>query len=595
MRRRIGATNREESSLWCARIALILAVFAPLCQYAIGAKFGPTGQQLTAGLPVPTLALLVAVGLLVAAGEWRLPYLSWAQILLVCLVSVGLLGLARQEWSTGVKELVQLGEIAVLAPFVYRASVRRLGWSFTIRTMVCAFIALLLCLAMPKLAGLSARKGGMLLVLCCPFLLFALARLSSRGRRMAGALGLGALLGLGLSHGGLVLAAAVSLLVTALACRRPGCTGLASAAVAGLLLASAVTPFSSPWSALSPRRDAEHLRRGNIELLAAAQAPAVYPLGAGLGSYQAASNRLRQGVAEQPHPADNKVPQDGNCQYAVLLVESGVAGVLGLVLFLGLALLGGPRSRVAGESPVAVSERRAALTGALAGAVACAAFGLLLSRGAGIWAGGLVGLAAMPAKGSRRFWRLMVCGGVVLALVCGAYLGNEKSRDAGAPSWLNRQLASGPDAAASPLRIAMLSDPLAGATDTRVLQVEAETALDVRSPFAVEALGDASGGKGLVIRDHRRKAEGHAHFVVQVPEAGAYMLYARVYWEDGCSNSVRFVTADEGGVTLSSGTYGKWHTLEGSQPLNLRKGELRVDLQNLEDGIRIDYWGLRPL
>ncbi|MBT7166604.1 MAG: hypothetical protein HN904_27725, partial [Victivallales bacterium] len=121
-----------------------MAVFAPLCQYAIGAKFGPTGQQLTAGLPVPTLALLVAVGLLVAAGEWRLPYLSWAQILLVCLVSVGLLGLARQEWSTGVKELVQLGEIAVLAPFVYRASVRRLGWSFTIRTMVCAFVALLL-------------------------------------------------------------------------------------------------------------------------------------------------------------------------------------------------------------------------------------------------------------------------------------------------------------------------------------------------------------------------------------------------------------------------------------------------------------------
>jgi len=593
-RRRIGTTNREQSSLWCARVALILAVFAPLCQYAIGARFGPTGQQLTAGLPVPTLALLAAVVLLVVAGERGLPYLSWAQISLVCLASVGLLGLARQEWSTGVKELVQLGEIAVLAPFVYRASVRRLGWSFTIRTMACAFVALLLCLAVPQLAGLSARKGGMLLVLCCPFLLFALARLSSRGRRMAGALGSGVLLGLALSHGGLVLAAMVSLLVTALVCRRLGCMGLAGAAVAGLLLASAVTPFSSPWSALSPRWDAEHLRRGNIELLAAIRAPAVYPLGAGLGSYQAASNRLRQEVAEQPHPTDNKVPQDGNCQYAVLLVESGFAGVLGLVLFLGLALVGGPRSRVVGESPLAVFERRAALTGALAGAVACAAFGLLLSRGTGIWVGGLVGLAAMPAKGSRRFWRLAVCGGVVLALACGAYLGNEKSRDAGAPSWLNRQLASGQGPPASPLRIATLRDPLAGATDARVLQIEAETALGVSPPFAVATLGDASGGKGLVIPDHRRRDSGTAYFVVQIPQAGTYVLYARVYWEDGCSNSVRFVTADEGGVTLSSGTYGKWHTLEGSQPFNLRQGELRVGLQNLEDGIRIDYWGLRP-
>jgi hypothetical protein len=571
-------------------------VFAPLCQYAIGARFGPTGQQLTAGLPVATLALAAAAILLFVAGERRLPYLSWAQILFVGLVSVGLLGMTRQEWKAGTKELIQLAEIAVLAPFVFRAGVRRLGWRWIGKAFLVAFALLLVCRRFPGLAGLSPRKAGIMLVLAFPFALSAIAQLSNRRSRLGTALVCGLLLGFALPHGGLVFAAALALLVAALFAREKALASSALVAAVAVFLASVVVPYAHPWASLSPHRDDTHLRRGAIELLVAAQSPREYPLGSGLGCYQSAINRLRTNVQHQPHPEDNKVPRDGNCQYAVALVEAGPAGLLGLALFLGLALLAAQRHgvHVADEEG---HESRAVLAGALAGAMLCAAFGLVLSRGAGIWVGGLVGLATMPVQFTfrRSGQRLLVCALVVLAVGLLGFSANEPSRDPGAPCRLNRRLMPKDGTAAGPLRVVVLPDPGATGTDSRVVQVEAEDATDVAAPFAAVSLGDASGGRGLVIPDAGGKDKGGARFVVHVPEDGTYVLYARVYWDDGCSNSLCFLPAGQNSVTLSSGTYERWHTLESSQPLTLTKGDLEVRLRNLEDGIRLDYWGLRPL
>jgi hypothetical protein len=566
-------TSRDASSLWGPRIALALAVFAPLCQWAVGAKYGPTGQQLTAGLPLPTLALLAAIACLVLAGEWRLPFLAWPQLLFLGLVSMGLFGLSRQEWRTGIKELVQVVEIAVLAPFAFRALRRRLGLRALTGAFALAFGALLALRFLPWSFGLSARKTGLLLVLGFPFALVALRRVPGAPARFLLAGSAGALLGLSLDHGGLVLGAVLAGLVLAWASDRREVVGLA---LAGLVLGSVLTPFAAPWSALRPHRDDTHLRRGTIELLATIRAPRQYPLGAGLGCYQPAVGRLRTEIAEQPSPQDNRVPQDGNCQYAVLLVEAGIPGLLGIALFLGLGLYLSLRRPVAAAGSADDHAERVALTSALAGAACGAGFGLLLSRGVGIWVGGLVGLATVSERATtaRRVRRLVWCGGALLGIGLLAFGLNGPVREAGAPSRLNRRLAS-PTAAVSPLRVAVLPDPAADATDSRVCRIEAEAATEIEQPFANVALGDASGGRGLAIPDHGGKGKGYARFTVPVPESGTYVLYARVYWEDGCSNSVRFVVGGHDGITLAS-------------------GNVQVEIQNLEDGIRIDYWGLRP-
>ncbi len=560
-------------------LVLLVAVLAPVC---------PVGLSVSPSLPAIPLEILwlplLALGVLLTADpEDRFPFLSWPQVALLCLLPVGLMGLAKAEWLSAARELVQLAFIAIMAPYVYRACLRRLSWPAVAVAMTIAFPVLLCLMALP-FSGLSLRKGGMMLVMAFPFLLATLRRLPPRWA-MGGAAAAGSLAGVALPHGGLVLAVLATLGVTAWLARDLG--RLAARAAVGLLVASLVLPFAAPWRALSPHRDAEHLRRGVIEWLATCHAPARYPLGAGLGSYQPAINRLRAELPQRPHPEDNRVPKDGNSQYAVALVESGPLGLLGWGLFLALSLRLALRSR---------DERGAVASGALAGILVGGSCSLLFAQGIGIWVGGMVGLAALPGETTprRTMGRWLGCGVAVLALALLAFAGNEAKREPGAPSHLNRVL-TGTGATASPLRVVVVPDPLATATEQAGLRVEAETATEVQAPFAIVSLGDASGGQGLVIPDRRGKGQGSARFVVQIPKAGTYALYARVYWDDGCSNSLGFRIAGQPDLVLASETYERWHTLEAGHPLTLPQGELRVELMNLEDGIRLDYWGLRPL
>lgn len=561
------------------RLVLLVAVLAPICQL---------GFHVASGLPtipleilwLPLLALWV---LLTADREDRLPFLSWPQVALLCLLPVGLLGLTGTERLSATRELVQLALLAVLAPYVYRACLRRLSWPDFAAAMAIAFPVLLCSLVLP-VSGLSSRKGGMMLVMVFPFLLATLRRLPTRWA-VAGTAMPGLLAGLALPHGGLVVSVVVALGVMAWAAR--DMRRLVAIAAIALLAASFVSPFTAPWRALSPHRDAEHLRRGTIEWLATCHAPAQYPVGAGLGSYQPAINRLRGELPQRPHPEDNRVPKDGNSQYAVALVESGPLGLVGVLLFLGLSVWSALQNK---------DERGAVTAGSLAGILVGGSCSLLFVQGIGIWVGGMVGLAALPGESAprRAMGRWLGCGVAVLALALLAYAGNEDKREPGAPSHLNRVL-TGFGTMVSPLRVVVVPDPLATGTAQAMLRVEAEAATEVQAPFAVVSLSDASGGQGLVVPDRSGKGRGSAQFVVQVPKAGTYALYARVYWDDGCSNSLAFRIAGQPTVVLASETYERWHTLEAGHPLTLPQGELRVELMNLEDGIRLDYWGLRPL
>jgi len=87
-------------------------------------------------------------------------------------------------------------------------------------------------------------------------------------------------------------------------------------------------------------------------------------------------------------------------------------------------------------------------------------------------------------------------------------------------------------------------------------------------------------------------------YEVNLPSAGDYQFWARVYWgpEQGCSNS--FWVIFNGGSPIcfgEDGTYEKWHWLVLKNPARPRdnrytlpQGKLQLALKNREDGIIID-------
>ncbi len=83
---------------------------------------------------------------------------------------------------------------------------------------------------------------------------------------------------------------------------------------------------------------------------------------------------------------------------------------------------------------------------------------------------------------------------------------------------------------------------------------------------------------------------GFARFRVRVPSAGAYKLWARVYWPNGCGNSFFVRQAGRPKRLLGeTGNYDTWDwvALEG-QPLALQAGVNVIEVLNREDGVIVD-------
>jgi len=113
-------------------------------------------------------------------------------------------------------------------------------------------------------------------------------------------------------------------------------------------------------------------------------------------------------------------------------------------------------------------------------------------------------------------------------------------------------------------------------------------------PFLVVSADGASGQAALAIPDGRGKGIGRATIHLPVPEPGRYLLFARVFWADGCANSIAFRIGDQE-VRLSDEIYQRWHHIEGRTVFELPAGTVQLQVVNLEDGVMVDYVGLRAV
>jgi hypothetical protein len=141
------------------------------------------------------------------------------------------------------------------------------------------------------------------------------------------------------------------------------------------------------------------------------------------------------------------------------------------------------------------------------------------------------------------------------------------------------------------LQIVVLDDDPSARRDPPV-RVEAEAFAEATGRFKAVGANDASGNKALEIPLDSGKGVGHALYEVDVESAGSYELTARVYWRDGCSNSLGFTIRGQKG-TVASELFDCWHDLRCRKSFRLPAGRSTLKVRNLEDGVRLDYMELR--
>ena len=117
----------------------------------------------------------------------------------------------------------------------------------------------------------------------------------------------------------------------------------------------------------------------------------------------------------------------------------------------------------------------------------------------------------------------------------------------------------------------------------------------MRSRFKIVPANDASGDLAVESPNDSGKGVGHAVYEVDIPQHGAYRLMARVWWEDGCSNSLGIQVSGQPQVVLADEIFNRWHNIEAAQPVKLKAGKCKITLVPVEDGIKIDHFSLVPV
>jgi len=525
---------------------------------------GLTGFQV-AGIPA-SMAILAAALLFLAISrrEMRLP--SWPHTALLAAVCLGMLPLDPQQLGTGIREAVQFiaifgaawlvfasltpPERRILGGFLAVACVSGIGWAAAARWLGVpqqlsgARLALVTALSLPFLLTWLAARAGMIaagLALCA----FG-AVVQDAGLLMCGAAGAAVAIAIGGSRYRWVLAAA----------------GAFGAVGASIMF------NSSAWDRFDLRHDDTHLKRLMVEYQATPGAVAAKPLvGHGLGTYKdAIKHSFRSDIALD----DTKIVPDTNSTYAILAVEAGLPAALLLAVLL------------AGTAFRAVRAGRGsdlAATGAAGAAVSLAFAGLftaLVTRHTGIAAACAAGMAcsSSPRAGlfALRRWipRLGLIGAAAAA--CLAYAITAGTFNGG----------GSPTSSGDSLIISR-----AAGTSARIFVYEAENTLrPLEPPLCVQPANDASGNSVLAIPLGAGKGQGCAAYSFPGLPDGDYAVWLRVWWIDGCSDSIACAVGEEMAV-VSDGIHQRWHWLRPVRTFHLTS-QTELRLVNREDGIMVD-------
>ncbi|MHC4887518.1 MAG: hypothetical protein ACYTGH_20775, partial [Planctomycetota bacterium] len=524
------APRRGETVDHVGVFVVFCGLLACLCQVGLGAQFSESGEQVGLAVPVSTLALLLVWG--IQAVRRRLPLLPALSALsgvFLALLSCGVLAANRSELKGVVKELVQLAEIFVLAPWIVQSLSRRSQASLLkVLGMLCPVPILLLALGIHEssLLQLSPVKGAAFSLLLLSFCVNALADVH-KGLALALLTVLSLAVGATFATGGLLLSWIVVLTLSCLRLVPKRWGRIAIISVVALVGASLLAPRTGgvAWQSMNPRFEVDHLTRWAIEAKAALRAPRNLPLGGGLGAYKVSINQLKLLGGDVPHPQDQKVRKDSTPQYLISLVESGVGAALFLLLLLGAATMQAWRAgrRGGGSEWTALSLALLALL--LAGFSATT-----LSRGIGVWGGCLLGLSVVGGElpFARRLARLGIPA-VYLALALPiAFWVNTPSHAEGNESRISLFVRSAIYGdLVYPFGLCIL--PSVDSTEEGGIMVEGEAG-EVTPPFLVIPARDVSGGRVLSLPANAPKGKGRVVYRVHVPQEGRYRLAASVWW-----------------------------------------------------------------
>lgn len=536
-------------------------------------------------VPVAEVLALAAAGVAWVRG-WHSdePPARGAPLLFVGGCAWALVGLAQQPDLAGLKDAVQPALGLVIAAAATRnlarpqrsalASILALGW-------LASGVYVLgqqLAGVDPTVAG--AGFGGRALygvftALLAPFALAAFTRGRTGGASSAVAVACMLLALLTITY----LPAALLLTVTVVAwtCAAKRWNLLAAGLAIGILFAAVVG--WSPDAVSRHRRDllrasvavqdARGLpRRWTVESRAAVRAAADRPLlGHGPASYQDVVGDPEY-RADLPMTAENRVEPDSQIGVLVLAIHYGLPAALLVVV--GFAVAAWTCTRRARNNDGS----------ALPAAVAClgAALSLFvampLAQGAEILLGVVIGMAVatVPRAGLTCSLphRLSVQTGLLLLIGAGAFgvgrgLGGATGRA---------------EAGTGPRRDA-----------NATAQLEAEAADELDDVFEVAELKGARGGRGLILGEipkHRMARATGAAYQILIPRDDTYRIWLRVWWQDGCSNSLA-VQVNDGAPLLAGndGTYLRWHWIQGPE-LSLATGRHTLRVLPREPNIRID-------
>lgn len=120
----------------------------------------------------------------------------------------------------------------------------------------------------------------------------------------------------------------------------------------------------------------------------------------------------------------------------------------------------------------------------------------------------------------------------------------------------------------------------------------------IMSPWQIRADAEASGGQCLELPDGAGKPPevgAAAAIDTVIPTSGWYRCWVRSWWQDACGNSLSVRLGNARPFTIGQdAVYLRWHWVSFPNPVELHAGPLRLEIQNREDGVRVDQVLLCP-